>query len=156
MPLPAGTKLGPYDIEEILLAPNGYVFPLDWSSDGSVLLYYVDDGTELHAELRVMRMKGERTSRLLLKAPLYTSDGVLRWIAYSTRESGTQRIFATPYPGPGPRIRISPGYGGNPIWQKDGRAVLYEEDNFTVRVTEVTEHDPELLVGKTREIPQVI
>jgi eukaryotic-like serine/threonine-protein kinase len=146
--------------EETLLAPKGYVFPLDWSSDGSVLLYYVDDGTELHAELRVMSMQGARTSRLLLKAPLYTSDGVfspdMRWVAYSTRESGPQRIFATPYPGPGPRIPVSPGFGGNPIWQKDGRAVLYEGDNSTIRVTEVTEHGSELLVGKTREISQVI
>jgi eukaryotic-like serine/threonine-protein kinase len=146
--------------EETLLAPKGYAFPLDWSSDGSVLLYYVDDGTELHAELRVMSMQGARTSRLLLKAPLYTSDGVfspdMRWVAYSTRESGPQRIFATPYPGPGPRIPVSPGFGGNPIWQKDGRAVLYEGDNSTIRVTEVTEHGSELLVGKTREISQVI
>jgi len=146
--------------EETLLAPKGYVFPLDWSSDGSVLLYYVDDGTELHAELRVMSMQGARTSRLLLKAPLYTSDGVfspdMRWVAYSTRESGPQRIFATPYPGPGPRIPVSPGFGGNPIWQKDGRAVLYEGDNSTIRVTEVNEHGSELIVGKTREISQVI
>lgn len=146
--------------EEVLLAPNGYVFPLDWSPDGSVLLYYTDDGTETHAELRVMTMRGPRTSRLLLKAPLYTSNGVfspdMRWIAYSTRESGAQRVFATPYPGPGPRIPISPGYGGDPVWQKDGHALLYEGDNSTLRVTEVSEHGSDLVVGKTREISQVI
>jgi Tol biopolymer transport system component len=146
--------------EEVLLAPNGYAFPLDWSSDGSVLLYYTDDGTELHAELRVMAMHGPRTSRLLLKAPLYTSDGIfspdMRWIAYSTRESGAQRVFATPYPGPGPRIPISPGYGGNPVWQKDGHAILYLGDNSSIRVTEVRENGSDLTVGTTREISQVI
>jgi eukaryotic-like serine/threonine-protein kinase len=146
--------------EEVLLTPNGYAFPLDWSADGSVLLYYTDDGTELHAELRVMTMRGPRSTRLLLKAPLYTSNGVfspdMRWIAYSTRESGTQRVFATPYPGPGPRIPISPGYGGNPVWQKDGHAVLYLGDNSSIRVTEVSEHGSDLVVGKTRDMSQVI
>jgi Tol biopolymer transport system component len=107
-----------------------------------------------------MTMRGPRTSRLLLKAPLYTSNGVfspdMRWIAYSTRESGMQRVFATPYPGPGPRIPVSSGYGGNPVWRKDGRAVFYEADNSNIRVTEVSEHGSDLRVGKTREIPQVI
>jgi len=146
--------------EEVLLAANGYAFPLDWSPDGSVLLYYVDDGSEVHAELRVMPMRGPHTPRALLKSPFYVSDGVfspdMRWIAYSSRESGTQKVFAMPYPGPGPHISISPGYGGNPIWQRDGHAILYLGDNSTMRVTEVREDGSNLLPGKTREISQVV
>jgi len=45
-----------------------------------------------------------RTAGLLLKAPSYTSDAIfspnMRWIAYGSRQSGAQGIYATPYPGP--------------------------------------------------------
>lgn len=146
--------------EEVLLAANGYAYPMQWSPDGSVLLYYIDDGNEHNAELRVMPMRGDHTPRVLLKAPFYISDGSfspdMRWIVYSSRQSGTQKVFATPYPGPGPRIQISPAYGGSPVWQKDGHAILYEGDNSTIQVTEVDESGSHLIPGKTREISQVL
>lgn len=80
----------------------------------------------------------------------------MRWISYSSRESGAQRVYVTPYPGPGPRILISPGYGGNPVWFKDGHAILYLGDGANLVVTEVREQGSDIIVGKTREIPQAI
>ncbi len=107
-----------------------------------------------------MPLQGAHTPRLLLKAPAYTSDAVfspnMRWIAYGSRESGAQRIYATPYPGPGPHILISPGYGGNPVWFKDGHAILYVGDDGSLEVTEVHEQGSDLITGKTRQIPRLI
>jgi len=145
--------------EEVLVAtPNS--LPVHWAPDGSALLYSTDESGLQDASLWALPLQGARTPRLLLKAPSYTSDGVfspdMRWITYSSRESGAQRVYATPYPGPGPRILISPGYGGNPVWFKDGHAILYLGDAANLEVTEVHEQGSDLIVGKTREIPQPI
>ena len=146
--------------EEEVLVSGGDSLPLAWSPDGSTLLYSIDESGLQSASLWAMPMQGPRTPRQLLKAPYYTSDGVfspdMRWIAYGSRESGTQRIYATPYPGPGPRILISPGYGGNPVWMKDGHAILYLGDAANLVITDVREQGADLIVGKTRQIPQVI
>ena len=145
--------------DEEVVVDKSNSLPLQWSPDGSVLLYSVDE-SGLQAGLWAMPMNGPRTPRLLLKAPYYTSDGAfspdMRWIAYGSRESGTQRVYATPYPGPGPRIPISPGYGGNAVWTKDGRSIVYLGDSASLQITEVHEQGTDLVVGKTREIPQPI
>jgi len=146
--------------EEVLLASKNNTFPLQWSPNGSALLYATDESGLQSASLWAMPMLGAHTPRLLLKAPFYTSDGVfspdMRWIAYGSRESGVQRVYATPYPGPGPRILISPGYGGNPVWQKGGQAILYLGDNASLLATAVREQGADLIVGETREIPQAV
>jgi Tol biopolymer transport system component len=150
--------LGTQD-EEVLVARDN-ALPLQWSPDGSALLYSTDESGLQSASLWAMPMQGPRTPRLLMKAPFYTSDGVfspdMRWIAYGSRESGVQRVYATRYPGPGPRILVSPGYGGNPVWRRDGHAILYLGDSASLQVTEVREQGADLIVGKTREIPQPV
>ena len=145
--------------EEVVVDQNNSL-PLHWSPDSSTLLYSVNESALQEAGLWAMPMQGPRTPRLLLKAPYYTSDGAfspdMRWIAYGSRESGTQRIYVTPYPGPGPRIPISPGYGGNAVWSKDGHSILYLGDNANLEITEIREQVADLIVGKTREIPQPV
>jgi Tol biopolymer transport system component len=145
--------------EEVLVAKNN-TLPLQWSPDGGTLLYSTDESGLQSAALWALPMQGPRTPRLLLKAPFYTSDGAfspdMRWIAYGSRESGVQRIYVTPYPGPGPRIPISPGYGGNPVWLRDGHAILYLGDAANLQVTEVRKQGSDLIIGKTREIPQAV
>ncbi len=147
-------------MEEEALVTTRNSLPLDWAPDGSALLYSTDQSSLQDASLWAMPLQGAHTPRLLLKAPAYTSDAVfsrtMRWIAYSSRESGAQRIYATPYPGPGPHILISPGYGSNPVWFKDGHAILYLGDDSTLYVTEVHEQGSDLITGKTRQIPRLI
>jgi hypothetical protein len=61
-----------------------------------------------------------------------------------------------PYPGPVPHVLISPGDGGNPVWFKDGHAMLYVGDDSSLEVTEVHEQGSDLITGKTRQIPWLI
>ncbi len=165
----AAEKAGTFEIhvkstfgtmEEEALVTTRNSLPLDWAPDGSALLYSTDQSSLQAARLWAMPLQGAHTPRLLLKAPAYTSDAVfspnMRWIAYGSRESGAQRIYATPYPGPGPHILISPGYGGNPVWFKDGHAILYVGDDGSLEVTEVHEQGSDLITGKTRQIPRLI
>ena len=149
---------GSREEEALVTTPNS--LPVHWAPDGSALLYSTDESGLQEASLWALPLRGARTPRLLLKAPSYTSDGMfspdMRWIAYSSRESGAQRVYVTPYPGPGPHILISPGYGGNPVWLKDGHAILYLGDGASLEVTEVHEQGADIVVGKTREISQPI
>jgi serine/threonine-protein kinase len=66
--------------------------------------------------------------------PLHDAAGVEReaavspdghWVAYASFESGASEVYVLPFPGPGPKIRISLDGGGAPRWSKDGRELLY-------------------------------
>jgi len=147
--------------EEVLLETNAYNYPTDWSSDGSYVLYLATDATNEHPELWALPMRGPRTPRLLLREPLYDSEGRfspdMHWIAYSSRERGLQNVYVMPFPGPGPRTAISAAGGTNPSWTRDGKAILYVSDTAdAIMETEVHENGGELLVGKTRRFPQAV
>ena len=147
--------------EEVLLQSNAYNFPLDWSPDGNFLLYLATDATNEHPGLWALPMHGPRTPRLLLQAPIYDSDGRfspdMHWIVYTSREQGQQKVFVAPFPVPGPRLPISPAGGASPLWRQDGKAILYVDDaGDAVEETEVHESGSELVVGKTRRLPQAL
>ena len=48
-----------------------------------------------------------------------------RWIAYESTESGGNEVYVQPFPGPGPKTRISLDGGSTPRWSKDGRELFY-------------------------------
>ena len=59
--------------------------------------------------------------------PEFSPDG--RWLAYVSDESGRSEVYVQPYPGPGPRHRVSTGGGAAPAWSRRG------EMFYTVQVT---------------------
>jgi serine/threonine-protein kinase len=56
-------------------------------------------------------------------APRFSPDG--HWIAYASDETGRYEVYAKPYPGPGARVQLSDGGGGQPVWAKDGKRLFY-------------------------------
>ncbi len=48
-----------------------------------------------------------------------------RWIAYESNESGGTEVYVQPFPGPGPKTRISLDGGSTPRWSRDGRELFY-------------------------------
>ncbi|HSR15853.1 MAG TPA: protein kinase [Gemmatimonadales bacterium] len=59
-------------------------------------------------------------------APRFSPDG--RWVAYASDESGRFEVYVRPYPGPGPRIQVSEGGGGQPVWAREGNRLFYRVD----------------------------
>ena len=51
-----------------------------------------------------------------------------RWVAYDSNESGELAVYVQPFPGPGPKIRISEGGGALPRWSPDSRELYYWVD----------------------------
>jgi WD40 repeat protein len=64
-------------------------------------------------------MKPLAATEAMELAPRLSPDG--RWLAYSSDESGRQEVYVQPFPGPGRRVRVSDGFGEQPVWSRDGR-----------------------------------
>jgi hypothetical protein len=58
-----------------------------------------------------------------LRRPALSPDG--RWLAYMTDETGVMEVYVRPFPGPGGRVQVSSGGGGQPAWSPDGRRIYY-------------------------------
>jgi eukaryotic-like serine/threonine-protein kinase len=55
--------------------------------------------------------------------PAFSPDGTL--LAYASDETGSLEVYVRPYPGPGGRVRVSPGGGTEPLWSRDGATLFY-------------------------------
>ncbi|MHC4568725.1 MAG: protein kinase domain-containing protein [Planctomycetota bacterium] len=79
---------------------------------------------------------------------VWSSDG--QWVAYSSNESGVAEIYVAPYPGPGPRIRISTQGGQEPVWSRNSKELYYRSDDKMIAATFETE--PEFKVTGIRTV----
>ena len=52
-----------------------------------------------------------------------SSDG--RWMAYHSYESGRDEVYVQPFPGSGPKSRISRDGGSFPKWRGDGKEIFF-------------------------------
>jgi serine/threonine protein kinase len=62
------------------------------------------------------------------------TEGGLRWVAYSSDESGRSEIYVQSYPGGANRIPISAGGGILPRWSRDGKELFYVTGDNIVAV----------------------
>ena len=139
--------------ERMLIQSPMAKYPVSWTSDGKFLLYQQSDKDK--SSLWVVGTSGQDSPRLLAEKPFYTSDGSIstdgRWIAYTSQQQGANQVFVMPFTGSGSKRQISSKGGSrNPMWRKDGGAVIYTDDDGNVVETTVTARDSELSVGATR------
>jgi len=116
---------------EALLSSATGARPTDWSSDGRYLVFHRDDpktGPDVWALPFDREGKpGEpvvvaRTDAAEQNAQL-SADG--KWVAYQSNESGQIEIYVQPFPGPGPKLRVSANGGIQVRWRSDGKELFY-------------------------------
>ncbi|HTS29271.1 MAG TPA: winged helix-turn-helix domain-containing protein [Bryobacteraceae bacterium] len=56
-------------------------------------------------------------------SPAFSPDG--RWIAYCALESGQIEVYVRPFPGPGPKWRVSKAGGRHPVWSRNGHEIFF-------------------------------
>jgi hypothetical protein len=49
----------------------------------------------------------------------------MKWIAYTSDESGQPQVYVQPFPGPGGKYQVSSAGGTNPRWRRDGKELFY-------------------------------
>jgi serine/threonine protein kinase len=106
--------LGP---DEVTMAPatRGKVHvPSSWSRDGRFLLYYTQTPRP-GADLWILPTQGDRKPVQLLATNFNEADAIfspdMRWIAYSSNESGRTEIYVRPFVSSGPSGAPSFGEG---------------------------------------------
>ena len=78
-----------------------------------------------------------------------SADG--RWLAYVSNESGAEEIYVRPFPDiDAGRWQVSTGGGTQPLWARDGRELLYRNDEAVIAVP--IQADPNFTAG----IPEVM
>jgi hypothetical protein len=53
----------------------------------------------------------------------FSPDG--KWVAYQSDEAGQPEIYLQPFPGPGPKVRVSIKGGTQVRWRSNGKEIFY-------------------------------
>jgi Tol biopolymer transport system component len=86
--------------------------------------------------IRILPLSGSRTpftwykDRFGMDEPHFSPDS--RWLAYESTESGQFDVYLQPFPGPGPKTRVSSAGGGQPRWRSDGKELFYLTQDGTI------------------------
>ena len=115
---------------KIVLATESLAVPTSVTPDGRTLLYQAPGGDKRLQNYQVAITNDGTGKTQPLHEQIGAENGAQvspdgHWIAYVSNESGTDEIYVLPYPGPGPKIRVSLDGGTSVRWTRDGHELLY-------------------------------
>jgi Tol biopolymer transport system component len=138
--------------EEALLHSDQDKVATDWSRDGKFLAYDADDEKGVtHWDLWILPLRGDRKPFAYLSTPfdersaMFSPD--VKWIAYSSNETGRPEIYAAPFPATGAKWQISTAGGFACAWRGDGREIIYLSPDLKVMSVPVEPRGASLSVG---------
>jgi Tol biopolymer transport system component len=127
--------------------------------DGKALVYYQSAGDKRNAIFVLPLVPGGSAAEA---HPLHEASGSeiqaevspdSHWVAYSSNESGAPEVYVVPFPGPGPKVRISLDGGSAPRWSRDGRELLYWASTPNARLMSVdVQFLPTFRAGQPHEL----
>ncbi len=114
---------------EPLLKSNMDKIPLDWSADGNYLLYAMHESAT-GSDLWVLPLQKASKPFPYLQSSFVEAHGQIspdvRWVAYSSDESGKYEIYVQSFPSPEQgKWKISSSGGTMPCWSKDGKELFF-------------------------------
>ena len=112
----------------LLLKALGDHWPACFTPDGRNLVYVLRTKPVNRREIWTVPIDGGPPRPLLqtsynVGAPRFSPDG--RWLAFESDETGQREVYVQPYPGPGPRLRLSTAGGRTPMFTNNGRTLVY-------------------------------
>ena len=133
--------------------------PGSWHPSGKFLAF--DEVTGLHHTVMILPLEGDVVSGLkagtprpfldsgtMGSEPVFSPDG--RWLAYSSQESGRAEVYVQPFPGPGPKTRVSTEGGFTPTWSRTSHELFYGFVDGRIMVATYRESAGTFVVEKPR------
>ena len=115
--------------ETLSLSATEVNIACDWSADGRFILYKQLDPATGTSDLWALPMSGGGTPFQVVHTQFDERDGQFspdaKWVAYQSDESGRPEIYIQPFPGPGPKKRVSINGGTQVRWRSNGKEVFY-------------------------------
>jgi eukaryotic-like serine/threonine-protein kinase len=129
--------------------------PASWSRDGQwIVMTQLDPGTAQNVWL--VPATGKPELKLLMRSPMRDRGGPPspdgRWLAYVSDETGRFELYVQSFPEPGRRVRISQKGAALSWWARDGRQLLFIDDNLHTLWRVDVEPGEALVVGTPRQI----
>ncbi len=122
---------------EALTAGVHFLRPTSFSPDGKTLLVN-DADRDGCRDICALDVAHPKVSRPFIATRYYELEAVFspdgRYVAYQSNESGRDEVYVQPYPGPGPKVRISLEGGQAPAWNPRGGELFYESPNAFMAV----------------------
>jgi eukaryotic-like serine/threonine-protein kinase len=100
----------------------------DWSRDGLFVLIQLRE-SKTSGDIWALPMSTSQKPFPVVQTDFeerggqFSPDG--KWIAYESTESGRWEIFVQPFPGPGPKMRVSVNGGAQVRWRPDGKELFF-------------------------------
>jgi Tol biopolymer transport system component len=112
--------------EELLLDLPDMLRPLDWSSDGRLVLYtcpYAADKGLWVVSLAERKREQIATEMADFENARFAPNG--HAVVYVSGRSGRAEVYLQRFPGQGPARQVSGGGGNVPVWSHDGKEIFF-------------------------------
>src|SRR5215469_14819554 len=136
--------------EEVLMEDTETIkYMNDWSPDGKYLTF--QQAPQAVNEIWMLPLTGERKAIPFVQSQFpatlssFSPNG--KWLAYCSTESGEQKVYVVPFPGPGGKWQVSPGGGCYPRWRHDGKELFYLTADNKIVAAEVKAEGPSFSIG---------
>ena len=134
--------------DELILGGGRSKFPTSWSKDGRFLLYSERNvDAEPQSDMWLLPISGDRTPIPILRSAFDEAEARfspdMRWIAYTSNESGRFEIYlrpfdaATPSTVGGGHLRLSKDGGVVPRWRHDSRELAFLGPSGTIMAVSI-------------------
>jgi len=114
-------------VEQPLLTAPGSQWPMDFSGDGTFLLYYAGSN---EGDLLALPLSGNERKAVPVATTVFTErtgsfspDG--KWVAYDTNESGRFEVVVQAFPHPSGKWQVSTAGGQHPRWNAEGHELYF-------------------------------
>jgi Tol biopolymer transport system component len=141
--------------ERLLLdSTAGPVRITDWSLDGRFILYDTDRHGQVDVRVFPLSPKGDAWPYLETAADerqgQFSPD--VRWVAYSSNESGASEVYVRKFPDTGGKWQVSTRGGAQPRWRRDGRELFYLAPDGKLMAAAVNKGPAGLSIASPRDL----